>query len=599
MIGVNGQDNVGSRVRLFIQLSDYFQQEWRRYFGAIMLLITIALLQLIPPRVVGIIVDDATHHTLSLERLLFLTATIVLLAIAIYLLRYVWRTLLFGAAYYLAVTLREKYYLQLSLHSPAFYHRYRTGDLLARATNDIDRVVMAAGEGVLTLVDSLVMGIAVIIVMSTQISWQLTLLALLPMPVMAMVIHRIGKQLHHGFTESQAAFSQLNDKTQQMLTGIRLIKSFGLENNQSRQFQQITHYTGDKNQQVAQIDALFEPVIYLSIASANFIAVVGGCYMVWHNFITLGQLTSFIMYLGLMIWPMLALAWMFNIVERGSVALSRVNTLLAEQVSINLGFRDMVQKPAILKANIRAFNYPEQSHIQLQGPITFSLHPMQFLGICGPTGSGKSTLLALLQRHYDLPNDQLLYADHPITEWKLDAWRQRLAVVNQSPFLFSASIAGNISLGKPAATMQEIEKVAKLASIHEDILRFPAGYQTEVGERGILLSGGQKQRICLARALLMESEILILDDALSAVDGATEYAILQNLKQQVSSTLIVTAHRLSVIAGADEILVLDQGAIIQRGNYQTLKVAPGWFQDMLKFQQMESNIVHGAGGEHV
>jgi ATP-binding cassette, subfamily B, multidrug efflux pump len=596
---VGGQGIVGSRVRLFIQLAEYFRQEWRRYLGAILLLIIIALIQLIPPRLVGVIVDGVTRHALSQQRMLLLSSAIVLIALLIYLLRYVWRTLLFGAAYHLAVKLREKYYLQLSRQSPAFYHRYRTGDLLARATNDVDRVVMAAGEGVLTLVDSMVMGIAVIIMMSTQISWQLTFLALLPMPVMAVIINRIGQQLHLGFTESQAAFSQLNDKTQQMLTGIRLIKSFGLENYQSEQFQQITRFTGEKNQQVAKIDASFEPVIYLSIASANFIAIAGGCYMVWHNIISFGQLTSFIMYLGLMIWPMLALAWMFNIVERGSAALSRIDSLLAEPISISAGVSNMDPKPANLVANIGNFNYPEQTQIQLRGPITFSLHPNEFLGICGPTGAGKSTLLALLQRQYDLPAEQLNYADRPISEWKLDEWRQRLAVVNQSPFLFSESIAGNIALGKPDATMEEIETVAKLASIHEDILRFPAGYQTEVGERGIRLSGGQKQRICLARALLMQPEILILDDALSAVDGATEFAILKNLKQQVSCTLIVTAHRLSVIAGADEILVLDQGSIIQRGNFTSLKAAPGWFQNMLKFQQMESNLVHQTGSENV
>lgn len=587
-------------MHLFIQLLEYFRQEWRRYLGAILLLILIALLQLIPPRVVGIIVDGVIHHNLGLERLIALTSAIGLIALLIYLMRYVWRTLLFGAAYQLAVTLRQKYYLQLSQQSAAFFHRYRTGDLLARATNDVDRVVMAAGEGVLTLVDSMVMGIAVIIVMSTQISWQLTLLALIPMPVMAMVINRIGKQLHQGFTESQAAFSQLNDKTQQILTGIRLIKSFGLENYQSQQFQQITRYTGDKNQQVARIDALFGPVIYLSIASANFIAIAGGCFMVWHNIITFGQLTSFIMYLGLMIWPMLALAWMFNIVERGSAALIRVENLLAEPVTINSGFRKMDSVPANLKAHIQAFKYPGQSQIQLQGPIDFSLQPGQFLGICGQTGSGKSTLLALLQRQYDLPKDQLLYAGRPLIEWNLDEWRQRLAVVNQSPFLFSESIASNIALGKPTATMQEIEYAAQLASIHDDILRFPAGYQTEVSERGIRLSGGQKQRICLARALLMEPEILILDDALSAVDGATEYAILSNLqKRLIRSTLIVTAHRLSVIAGADEILVLEKGSIIQRGNYTELKAIPGWFQDMLRFQQMERNLVQGTRGENV
>ncbi len=324
-------------MRLFSQLSWYFLREWRRYLGAVLLLIVIALLQLLPPHVVGKIVDGVSRDGMSSAQLLLWVGAMLLTAVVVYLLRYVWRVLLFGASYQLAVELREDFYRQLSRQHPGFYLRHRTGDLIARATNDVDRVVFAAGEGVLTLVDSLVMGLAVLIVMSTQISWQLTLLALLPMPVMALVIKRYGDQLHQRFKWAQAAFSSLNSQAQESLTSIRMIKAFGLEDHQSGQFSAIARETGEKNMDVARVDACFDPTIYLAVGLSNLLAVGGGSWMVWHGTMTLGQLTSFVMYLGLMIWPMLALAWMFNIVERGSAAWSRIGALLAEAPAVEDG----------------------------------------------------------------------------------------------------------------------------------------------------------------------------------------------------------------------------------------------------------------------
>lgn len=517
-------------MRLFAQLSWYFRREWQRYLGAVALLIIIAILQLIPPKVVGYVVDGVTEQHYTAARVMMWVGTLVLTAVVVYLLRYVWRVLLFGASYQLAVELREDFYRQLSRQHPEFYLRHRTGDLIARATNDVDRVVFAAGEGVLTLVDSLVMGCAVLIVMSTQISWELTLLALLPMPLMALAINRYGEQLHERFKLAQAAFSSLNDRTQESMTSIRMIKAFGLEDRQSALFAADAADTGAKNMRVARIDARFDPTIYIAIGMANLLAVGGGSWMVVRGTMTLGQLTSFAMYLGLMIWPMLALAWMFNIVERGSAAYSRIRAMLAEVPVVNDGSEPVPEGPGVLKADIRVFIYPQTEHPVLEN-VSFTLRPGQMLGICGPTGSGKSTILSLIQRHFDVSEGDIRFHDVSLPRLLLDDWRSRLAVVSQTPFLFSDTIANNIALGCPTATQDQIEHVARLASVHEDILRLPQGYDTEVGERGVMLSGGQKQRISIARALLLDAEILILDDALSAVDGRTEHQILHNLRQ--------------------------------------------------------------------
>lgn len=577
-------------MRLFAQLSWYFRREWRRYLGAVALLVIIAMLQLVPPKVVGIVVDGVTEQHFTTGQILMWIATMVLIAVVVYLLRYVWRVLLFGASYQLAVELREDYYRQLSRQHPEFYLRHRTGDLMARATNDVDRVVFAAGEGVLTLVDSLVMGCAVLIMMSTQISWQLTLFALLPMPVMAIMIKRNGDALHERFKLAQAAFSSLNDRTQESLTSIHMIKAFGLEDRQSALFAADAEDTGKKNMRVARIDARFDPTIYIAIGMANLLAIGGGSWMVVQGSLTLGQLTSFMMYLGLMIWPMLALAWMFNIVERGSAAYSRIRTMLAEAPVVIDGSDKVPEGRGELDVNIRQFTYPQTDHPALEN-VNFALKPGQMLGICGPTGSGKSTLLSLIQRHFDVSEGDIRFHDIPLTKLQLDSWRSRLAVVSQTPFLFSDTVANNIALGCPNATQQEIEHVARLASVHDDILRLPQGYDTEVGERGVMLSGGQKQRISIARALLVNAEILILDDALSAVDGRTEHQILHNLRQWGQGrTVIISAHRLSALTEASEIIVMQHGHIAQRGNHDVLVQQSGWYRDMYRYQQLEAAL---------
>jgi len=577
-------------VRLFAQLSWYFRREWQRYLGAVALLIIIAVLQLIPPKVVGYVVDGVTEQHYTNARVMMWIGTLVLTAVVVYLLRYVWRVLLFGASYQLAVELREDFYRQLSRQHPEFYLRHRTGDLIARATNDVDRVVFAAGEGVLTLVDSLVMGCAVLIVMSTQISWQLTLLALLPMPIMALAIKRYGDQLHQRFKLAQAAFSSLNDRTQESLTSIRMIKAFGLEDRQSALFAADAADTGAKNLRVARIDARFDPTIYIAIGTANLLAIGGGSWMVINGSLTLGQLTSFAMYLGLMIWPMLALAWMFNIVERGSAAYSRIRDMLAEAPVVNDGSEPVPTGRGELNVAVRAFIYPQTEQVTLEN-VNFRLQPGQMLGICGPTGAGKSTILSLIQRHFDIDQGEIRFHDLPLTQLQLDSWRSRLAVVSQTPFLFSDTVANNIALGCPQATREAIEHVARLASVHDDILRLPQGYETEVGERGVMLSGGQKQRISIARALLLNAEILVLDDALSAVDGRTEHQILHNLRQWGEGrTVIISAHRLSALTEASEILVMQHGHIAQRGQHEQLADQPGWYRDMYRYQQLEAAL---------
>jgi len=576
-------------VKLFNQLKWFFLKEWKRYLGAITLLLIIAILQLLPPKLLGILVDAIIQNKKNSINIFNWVISMLATSIIIYIFRYIWRILLFGASYKLAVELRKKLYESLSKHNMSFYLTKRTGDLMARATNDVDRVVFAAGEGVLTLVDSLVIGFSVLVVMSTQISLKLTIIALLPMPIMAFIIQKFGKKLHIRFLESQAAFSSLNNQVQESLTSIRMIKAFGLEKNQLIKFNKIADFTSFKNMEVAKVDACFEPIIHFFISMSNILSITVGGWLVWTNVITLGQLTSFIMYLGLIIWPMLALAWMFNIVERGSAAWERIQEILIvpkliSDKNLNTAFPKIINNFII---NINCFKYPKTKNYFLKN-IKIILSSGKILGLCGPTGSGKTTVLNLIQRHFPINKGEIIFNGVNLNQLSLKEWRNRIAVVNQTTFLFSDTIFNNIALGKPNATYSEIKFVAILANIHTDIIRFPKKYNTQVGEKGVMLSGGQKQRIAIARALLLNTELLILDDALSAVDGCTEHKILRNIKKwkKKNQSIIISSHRLSVIKNSDKIIVMKNGNIIQHGSHINLMKEVNWYSKMYNYQHI-------------
>lgn len=572
---------------VFLRLGWFFKDQWRRYLMAITLLMLVALLTVIPPKVVGWVVDGITEGGLDSTRLTGYLAGLFGLGLLIYLLRYVWRVMLFGASYRLAYVLRNRLFTHFTRMSPDFYQRHRTGDLMAHATNDIQAVEMTAGEGVLTLVDSMIVGILVLSIMCSQYSWQLTLLSLLPLPVMAFFMNRFGTQIYKEFKAAQGAFSRLNNKTQEALSGVRVLKSYAVESLEDKGFAELTRQAGERNMAVARIDAKFDPVIYLCIGCSYFLAVAGGSALVLRDELTLGELTSFTMYLGQLIWPMFAIAWLFNIIERGSAAYSRIESLLAERSDIeDPASPQPLASPFPLA--MKGVAYRLESRTLLQG-IDLILSGGGMLGIVGRTGAGKSSLLKLLMRLANPSAGQITMGGVIIERLALGELRSQFAYVPQEPFLFSTTIAANIALGRPDASQEEIERVARIACVHDDIVRFPRGYETEVGEKGVTLSGGQKQRLAIARALLLEAPILVLDDALSAVDAHTEQQILHALKAH-KRTLILVSHRMTAVEQADEILVLEQGHVSERGRHGALMAHNGWYADMVRYQRLEQDV---------
>ncbi|WP_229624810.1 ABC transporter transmembrane domain-containing protein [Vibrio parahaemolyticus] len=574
-------------MRIFWQLRWYFRQKWKHYVGSILLFAVISALQLVPPKAVGVIVDGVVDNTLETNTLIMWLLGLIVLLFTIYGCRILWRIWLFGASWELGTILRNRLYRHLSTQPPRFFERYKTGDLMARGTNDVRNIVMTAGEGVLTAADSVITGIAVLIIMVTQVSWKLTVMALLPMPFLAVIIFFIVRILHQRFRVAQEAFSSMSDMTQESLNGVRMLRAFGLENQEQQRFEDVVDDTGAKNIAVARVDARFDPAIQLTIGISFLLSAAAGAYLVDKGEITLGDLTAFTMYLGLMIWPMLAFAFLFNILERGSAAWNRLQEIFDEQPEIIGGTQPLDEKPLPLHIKIDAFHWSRELPPAL-ADVDVTLEPGKMLGIAGPVGSGKSTLLTLLLRQHDLENGTIQFGDVKIKDAILPQWRNRFAVVNQSPFLFSKSIFDNIALGNPQATKEQVYQAAKLACIHDDIKKFPDGYQTEVGEKGITLSGGQKQRIAIARAMLLNAQVLVLDDALSAVDGRTEHQILKNLETHYrDQALIVIAHRLTALEAADEIIVLNHGHVTERGKHHSLLEHQGWYAEMFQYQKLE------------
>ncbi|MEK1973535.1 ABC transporter transmembrane domain-containing protein [Vibrio parahaemolyticus] len=574
-------------MRIFWQLRWYFRQKWKHYVGSILLFAVISALQLVPPKAVGVIVDGVVDNTLETNTLIMWLLGLIVLLFTIYGCRILWRIWLFGASWELGTILRNRLYRHLSTQPPRFFERYKTGDLMARGTNDVRNIVMTAGEGVLTAADSVITGIAVLIIMVTQVSWKLTVMALLPMPFLAVIIFFIVRILHQRFRVAQEAFSSMSDMTQESLNGVRMLRAFGLENQEQQRFEDVVDDTGAKNIAVARVDARFDPAIQLTIGLSFLLSVAAGAYLVDKGEITLGDLTAFTMYLGLMIWPMLAFAFLFNILERGSAAWNRLQEIFDEQPEIIGGTQPLDNKPLPLHIKIDAFHWSKELPPALAA-VDVTLEPGKMLGIAGPVGSGKSTLLTLLLRQHDLENGTIQFGDVKIKDAILPQWRNRFAVVNQSPFFFSKSIFDNIALGNPQATKEQVYQAAKLACIHDDIEKFPDGYQTEVGEKGITLSGGQKQRIAIARAMLLNAQVLVLDDALSAVDGRTEHQILKNLETHYrDQALIVIAHRLTALEAADEIIVLNHGHVTERGKHHSLLEHQGWYAEMFQYQKLE------------
>ena len=578
-------------MNLIRKLGWFLKLEKRRYIIGILALSLVSVFNLIPPKVIGNIVDKIEAGNLTNNQLFINIIYLVLAAFIMYGLRYVWRVYIFGAAYNLGRILRFRLFQHFTKMSPSFYQKYRTGDLMAHATNDVNAVVMVAGGGVMSAVDASITALVTLFTMIFLISAKLTLIAVIPLPFLAYATNKLGEKNHQSFKEAQESFSDLNNKVQESVSGIRVTKSFGYGNDEINSFKETNKKVFSKNIIASKYNALFDPMVLVFVGLSYTLTLIFGGIFISRGEISVGNLVTFVTYLDMLVWPLQAIGWLFNIGQRGDVSYTRIEKLLAEETDVVEKENTIPAHNGRLEYNINSFSYVGEETLS---DIKFAIDKGQTLGIVGVTGAGKTTLLKLLLREYDVEDGSINLNNHNIKDYKLKDLRSLIGYVPQDQVLFAMSIKENIRFADTKYKDKQVEDITKVCGIYDDIVNMTDGFDTIIGERGVSLSGGQKQRMAMSRALIMNPEILILDDSLSAVDAKTEHLILENLKEERSGkTTIITAHRLSAIVHADLIIVMDNGKIIERGTHDQLIAQDGWYKETYNTQQLEEKMKGG------
>ncbi|MFD3261024.1 ABC transporter ATP-binding protein [Paenibacillus lentus] len=576
------------------KLGWFFRREKRRYTLGLILLIIVGIIELAPPRLLGAAIDDIVNGSISWKSLSQYILMIIGVLIVIYYMTYIWMHKLFGGSNLIERLLRTRFMNHLLIMKPPFFERSRTGDLMARATNDLRSVAQTAGFGMLTLTDSTAYLTVIFVAMGTLISWKLTLAAIIPLPFIALAMMIYGRVIHQRYTLAQDAFGDMNDQVLESVAGVRVIRAYVQERLDEKRFQDVTDDVYRKNLAVARVDAYFEPTIRLFVGLSYAIGLTYGIYLVFHNELTLGDLVSFNMYLGMMIWPMFAIGELINIMQRGGASLDRVNETLSVKPDVeDIADPVHVDYPDAIHFKNVTFQYPTSTMINLDN-INLLIRRGETLGIVGRTGSGKSTLLKQLLHEYPLGTGDLKISGVPIQHIALQQLHSWIGYVPQEQILFSKSVRQNIQFGLKDASDEVIMEAIRTAAFDKDLVTLSDGLDTLVGEKGVALSGGQKQRVSLARAFIANPDILILDDALSAVDARTEARIVDNIRSKRSGkTTLISTHRLSAVEHADWIVVLEKGRIIEQGTHQELLQANGWYREQYERQQVESSLADG------
>lgn len=589
-------------MNIFGKLMWFFRQNKRLYILGLFFLFLTEISQMVSPALIGRFTDQVVSRTLTVENLVFYAGGILLFAILMYIFRYAWITHIFQGSALLEKTLRQQLFDHYMKMDTTFYQRHRTGDLMAHATNDLSAVQRVASGGILMLVDSIVVIIFTVISMVIVVDWRLTLIGVLPLPLLIFGVRYLSPKMRQAFTAAQEAFSRLSNKSQESIAGVKAIKTLGQEMADVADFESQVTETIQINKHVALIDSLFGPMATVIMTLSFVIMITYGGSLVLNEQITIGQLVSFSTYLGLLVWPMFGLGQLFNVLERGNASYTRVQNILSEKSAIVEDENGVVeQAKGDLNINIDQFIYPnDQSKKVALQDVHIAIRAGETLGIVGRVGAGKTTLIKLLLRQFDDYTGVIRVGNVNIKHYTFKAYLRSIGYVAQENFLFSTTVRDNIRFSDVNKNQQEVALAAQKAAFHEDVLSLPDGYDTEVGEQGVSLSGGQKQRLAIARALITDPEILILDDALSAVDAMTEQHILGTLKsERREKTTIIAAHRISSVMNADEIVVFDHGEIKERGTHATLIAKNGWYAAMYQQQQLATQLEDKLSGKVV
>jgi len=503
------------------------------------------------------------------------------------------RQAVIGISRHIEYDLRNDLFAHLERLPVAYFQRERTGDIMSRTTNDLAAVRTMLGPGLMYLVNTVVTALVSLGFM-LSISPKLTGLALLPLPLISLTVWYFGARIHDRFEEIQAHFSKLSARAQENLAGVRVVRAFARERREVEEFAALNHDYLDRNLQLIRTSGLFFPLLaFLSGLAALLVLYLGGREVVATR-ISLGQFVAFTVYIGMLNWPMVALGWVINMFQRGMASWGRIVEVLDEPAVAASGAPAPAAAPGGGTGEIEFrhldFTYPGATRPALRD-VSFRVPAGHTVALVGHTGCGKSTLLALLARAFEPPPGTVLFDGRDVRELDLHALRERLAMAPQDTFLFSTTVAENIAYGVPREERAEVERVARIAHLDEDVRGFPRGYDTLVGERGITLSGGQRQRVAIARAVLRDAPVLVLDDSLSSVDTHTEEAVLHGLRDaSAGRTTLIVSHRVSTVRDADEIVVLEDGAVVERGTHEALLALGGRYAELHRRQQLEDEL---------
>ena len=562
------------------------------YLLGLITLLMVDYVELFVPKLIGEATDGLAAHLLDARGVLIIAGKIVLCGLAVMFGRFWWRRFIFGSARKIERALRDQMFEHLETLPLRYFNTHKTGDLMAYFTNDLEAVRMAIGPAVVTSFDATVLTLLVLYRMMTYVSVKLTLFAMIPMVAIALFGYFFGEVFERRYAKMQKAFAELSDYAQESISGERVVKAFVQEKKQYAAFREVNEKKRRATMRVVRLDAAFGPILHFLVGLTYVVAILVGGYFTIVGDMTLGRFVAFNVYIGSMVWPMLAMGESVTIISQGIAGLDRLHEILDETSDITdpEDPDDLDELHGRISIKNMSFAYRDDVPEALYD-INLEIAPGETLAVMGRTGSGKSTLVNLLCRMYDVSSGEIDFDGHDVRKIPLSVLRRGIAYVPQDNFLFSDTLAGNISFGKADATEEEIIAASQAAELHGDVLDFPEGYGTVVGERGVTLSGGQKQRGSIARALLKDSPILILDDSLSAVDTDTEETILGNLKKiRAGKTTIIIAHRVSTVQNADNVLVLEDGHIAQYGSYAELAETPGIFRDMAEKQRLEQQL---------
>lgn len=580
-------------MKSFYTLSDFFKEhKWKYAIGVFWLLVT-NVGQLLEPLIIKNLADDFQNNVLTSESIYKAIVYSIILYIVIGIGRYTWRIYIFGTSRKLEYELRKKYFNHLMTLPQSFFNENKIGDLITHGTNDIQNVRMAIGQGTMMLVDSVsIITIGVLMMIGTT-NLKLTLISIVTFPIVAIFVAQFGKVVYNRSKRVQEAFSDLSDITQESFSGIRVIKSFVQEDANLDEFKRINLENYSKNIELTRISAFFRPFSRLVLSISYVIIIIFGGRMVMNGEISLGDFTAANYYLGLLMWPTMAIGMVINILQRGAASMDRLNSIFNIKSNV-LESPDPIYLDSLearVEFNNVSFQY-DKSNYKAINDVSFTINPNETLGIIGKTGSGKTTLLKLLSRLMDVDSGEIKIDGVNIRHLSFNQLRNSISYAPQDNFLFSDTINYNIAFSFDQEPSKElIYDSAKLANVYDDILDFPHGFETVVGERGVTLSGGQKQRVSIARALINNKPILLIDDSLSAVDTETEDIILTNLKNKKNpSTNILISHRISTIKHSDEIIFMDEGNIVERGKHEDLLDLKGEYYNLYMKQLLEDEI---------